>query len=104
MSKQEIQKAVCKAMENMPHKDAIRRIRLFGSHLHGDAKPDSDVDLLVDFEKDAGIGFFALYDIEEALKKALATEVDLVTPKALSEFFRDQVIAEAQVLYEKRPN
>lgn len=102
MSKQDIKKAVCKAMENMPHKDAIRRIRLFGSHLHGDAKADSDVDLLVDFEKDAGIGFFELFDIQDKLKKELKKEVDLVTPKALSEFFRDEVLAEAAPLYEKR--
>ena len=89
-------------METMPHKDAIRRIRLFGSHLHGDATPDSDVDLLVDFEKDAPIGYFELYDIQEAFKKELSTEVDLVTPKALSEFFRDEVFAEAASLYEKK--
>lgn len=102
MSKQDIKKAVCKAMENMPHKDAIRRIRLFGSHLHGDAKMDSDVDLLVDFEQDAGIGFFALYDIQEAFKKELGTEIDLVTSGALSKYFRDEVLAEALPLYEKK--
>ena len=102
MSKQEIQKTVCKAMENMPHKDAIRRVRLFGSHLHGDATANSDIDLLVDFEKDAGIGFFKLYDIQEAFKKELGTEIDLVTSRSLSKYFRDEVIAEALSLYEKK--
>lgn len=101
MSKDDIKRAVCKAMETMPHKEAIDRVRLFGSQLHGDANENSDVDLLVDFNRSSPIGFFALYDIEEKFKKELGTDVDIVTPNALSEFFRDKVMNEAQILYEK---
>ncbi|HLC49100.1 MAG TPA: nucleotidyltransferase domain-containing protein [Candidatus Andersenbacteria bacterium] len=102
MSNQDIKNAVCKAMKTMPHKDAIRRIRLFGSHLHNEATAKSDIDLLIDFDDKASIGFFALVDIQDAFKKELGKEVDVVTPRALSKYFRDEVLQEAQLLYEQK--
>ncbi len=101
MSRDDIKHAVCKAMETMPHKDAVRRIRLFGSHLHGDAKIDSDVDLLIDFDNKASVDLFELVDMQDALAKELKSKVDLVTPRALSKYFREQVVQEALPLYEK---
>lgn len=101
MSKDDIKRAVCRAVETMPHGKAIRRVRLFGSHLHGDAREDSDVDLLVDLDKSTPIGFFAFYDIIETFSQVLNKKVDVATPEGLSRHIRNQVFREAETLYER---
>ena len=73
----------------------VARLALFGSVLRGQARPDSDVDLLVQFspgEKTYG-RFFAL---SELLEKHLGRPVELVTTEALSPFIGPQILAEAQ--------
>jgi predicted nucleotidyltransferase len=77
----------------------IRRLSLFGSILRDDFQADSDVDVLVEFAPDhvAGLGFFT---IQKDLSKLLGREVDLHTPASLSKYFRDRVLAEAQVQYD----
>ena len=79
-------------------KHHIRRLALFGSALHGDATPDSDLDVLVEFEPEhvPGLAFFAM---EAELSELLGRKVDLNTPGFLSPHFRDQVLAEAEVRY-----
>ena len=68
--------------------------------MRDDFTSDSDVDVLVEFEPGTRVGFFKLYDLEQELSKMLgARKVDLNTPKALSKYFRDEVLAEAEVLY-----
>jgi predicted nucleotidyltransferase len=94
-----IREKIKKAVEKNPYKKDIRSISLFGSELHGTAKEGSDVDLLVEFMPGAKISFFKLDDIEESFEKELGRNVDLVTPRALSHFFRDKVLAEAEPLY-----
>ena len=80
----------------------IRKLAFFGSVLREDFSPDSDIDVLVEFEPDAGIGFFELYDIEQELSSLLGgRKVDLSTPKCLSKYFRDKVLSEAEVHYAK---
>ena len=80
-------------------RNRIRRLALFGSVLRDDFGPESDIDVLVEFEPDARVGlrFFAL---EEELADMLGRDVDLNTPGFLSAYFRDQVLAEAEVLYD----
>jgi predicted nucleotidyltransferase len=77
----------------------IRRLALFGSVLHGDVRPDSDVDVLVEFEpgRVPGLRFIA---IEDELSRLLGRKVDLNTPGFLSPHFRDRVLREAFLLYE----
>lgn len=99
MTKQDMQTAIREAVKNLPERERIQRISLFGSRLHGTEQPDSDIDLLIEFAKP--IGYFGLYDIEQALEKALGSRVDLVTPKAISKHFRYDVLREAQLLYEQ---
>jgi predicted nucleotidyltransferase len=79
-------------------KHHIRRLALFGSALHGDSAVDSDLDVLVEFEPDhvPGLAFFAM---EAELSELLGHKVDLNTPGFLSPYFRDQVLAEAEVRY-----
>ncbi|QXD14210.1 nucleotidyltransferase domain-containing protein [Rhodocaloribacter litoris] len=78
----------------------IIRLSLFGSVLHGTAGPDSDLDLLVEFDPDHVPGFIGLSAIEQALSEAVGRRVDLRTPKDLSPWFREAVRAEASVLYD----
>jgi len=77
----------------------IRRLSLFGSILRADFGPDSDIDVLVEFEpgRVPGFGFFG---IQEELAQMLGRKVDLNTPGFLSKYFRDEVMQEAQVLYD----
>jgi predicted nucleotidyltransferase len=80
-------------------RNRIRRLALFGSVLRDDFTPQSDVDVLVEFEANARVGlrFFAL---EEELAGILGRKVDLNTPGFLSKYFRDEVLAEAEVQYD----
>lgn len=101
MGKDDIKLGVCRAVKKMPQGRAIKRVRLFGSYLHGNATDKSDVDLLIDLDENVPVGLFALYDIIEAFSQVLGTEVDVVTPEGLSRYIREQVLREAETLYER---
>ena len=77
----------------------IRRLSLFGSVLRDDFGPDSDVDVLVEFEPDARVGLIRLAGIEAELSGILGRKADLRTPQELSRYFRDKVVASAEVQY-----
>ncbi|MBI3319578.1 MAG: nucleotidyltransferase family protein [Candidatus Omnitrophica bacterium] len=77
----------------------IRRLALFGSVLRGDFRPDSDVDVLVEFEPGATAGFLRLAAMQLELTEILGRRVDLRTPAELSRYFRDEVLREAEVQY-----
>jgi len=78
----------------------IKRLAIFGSALRDDFDQDSDIDVLVDFMPGHVPGFFRLFEIEEELSVLFGgRKVDLRTPEDLSRYFRDKVIAEAQVQY-----
>jgi len=82
------------------HRHHIRRLALFGSVLREDFSPESDVDVLVEFEPTRTVGLFELYDMEQELAAILGVRrVDLNTPACLSQYFRQQVLAEARVEY-----
>jgi predicted nucleotidyltransferase len=76
----------------------IRKLALFGSVLREDFKPESDIDVLVEFEQGCvpGLSFFSM---ERELSEILNHKVDLNTPQFLSPYFRDQVLAEAEAQY-----
>lgn len=76
----------------------IRRLALFGSVLREDFGPGSDVDVLVEFEPGhvPGLAFFGM---EAELSEILGHRVDLNTPQFLSRYFREEVLAEAEVQY-----
>ena len=74
----------------------IRRLALFGSEQRAEFGPESDIDVLVEFEPGHVPGFFGLFDLEEELS-ALAggRKVDLRTAQDISRYFRDEVLANA---------
>lgn len=87
------------------HREAVRRIveenharnaRVFGSVLHGDDTEGSDLDLLVDPTPQTTL--FDLARIQRCLQDVLGVPVDVLTPKALPEKFRDRVLAEATMV------
>ncbi len=81
-------------------RNRIHRLALFGSVLRDDFGPESDVDVLVEFEPDARVGFFELYDMEQEFGRLLGgRKVDLNTSKSLSKYFRDEVMQEAEEQY-----
>ncbi|PIU80322.1 MAG: nucleotidyltransferase [Candidatus Moranbacteria bacterium CG_4_9_14_3_um_filter_40_7] len=102
MSKRELKQKIKEAVEKDPLKDNIQRVSLFGSYVHGDFKEDSDVDVLIEFTPTAKVGFFKYFDIRENIEKHLQKKVDLLTPEALSKYFKDEVLKEAEIIYEKR--
>ena len=78
----------------------IRRLALFGSVLRESFRADSDVDVLVEFEPAARVGLLRLAGMEIELGEILGRKVDLNTPGFLSQYFRDKVLAEAEVQYD----
>ncbi len=78
----------------------IRKLSLFGSVLRDDFRPDSDIDVLVEFEPGTKIGY-RFIDIQDELSAILGRPVDLNTTGFLSRHFRQQVIEAAQVVYER---
>ena len=81
-------------------KHHIRKLSLFGSVLRDDFRPDSDVDVLVEFDPDHIPGLIRFAGMELELSAMLSgRKVDLNTPKFLSRYFRDEVLKEAEVQY-----
>lgn len=79
-------------------KHHIRKLSFFGSVLREDFGPQSDVDVLVEFEPGhvPGLAFFAM---ESELSEILGRKADLNTPQFLSPYFRDDIVAEAEAEY-----
>lgn len=78
----------------------VRRLSLFGSQSKGTARPDSDIDLLVEFEPAHTPGLLGIASMEIELSELMGgTKVDLRTAGDLSRYFRDAVVREAEVQY-----
>jgi predicted nucleotidyltransferase len=77
----------------------IRRLALFGSALRRDLRPDSDLDVLIEFETGTKVGL-RFVSIQDELSALFGRRVDLNTPGFLSPHFRDQVVSAAVALYE----
>jgi len=76
----------------------IRWLAVFGSALRDEFTPDSDVDVLVEFQTGCEPGF-AFFDMEAELSALVGRKVDLHTPNFLSRYFRDEVLEKAEVQY-----
>lgn len=78
----------------------IRRLSIFGSALRSDFRPDSDIDVLVEFEPERIPGLLGIARIERALSLLFdGRKVDLRTPEDLSRYFRHSVVEESEVQY-----
>ena len=79
-------------------KHGVERLRVFGSAARGEDRPDSDIDLLVDFT--VPVGFFELIELEEQLSAFFGRSVDLLTERGLSPYFRDSILSKTEVLFD----
>jgi predicted nucleotidyltransferase len=84
--------AVCRRFQ-------VERLAVFGSAARGEMRPDSDVDLLVEFRPEAEIGFIEYAGLMLALSELLGRKVDLVSRPALKPLLRDAILSEALPLY-----
>lgn len=85
-------------IEEFCRRNGIRRLALFGSVLRQDFTSDSDIDVLVEFEKGKSVGL-RFFEMERELSEILGRKVDLNTPGFLSPYFREEVLRNAEVLY-----
>jgi uncharacterized protein len=94
----QVRKVPTRLVEDFCRRHQIKKLAVFGSALRDDFRPESDLDILVEFQpgKVPGLAFFALQD---ELSKIFGRTVDLNTPNCLSPEFRSRVIAEAETLY-----
>ncbi|MFN7987582.1 MAG: nucleotidyltransferase family protein [Thermoanaerobaculia bacterium] len=86
-------------VEAFCRKHGLRRLSLFGSVLRDDFRPDSDVDVLVEFRQGVRAGYLTMAAMERELSALLGRTVDLRTPAELSRYFRDDVLQTAEVRY-----
>lgn len=84
------------------NRNHIRKLSLFGSVLTDRFDDESDIDMLVEFEPGSGPGLLGIAGMEIELSGMLGRKVDLRTPRDLSRYFRDKVVASAVLQYERR--
>jgi predicted nucleotidyltransferase len=77
----------------------VRELSLFGSVLRDDFQDASDVDVLVEFEPDARVGFFALARLQRELASLFGRHVDVVPKKGLNSAIRQSVLTTSEVIY-----
>ena len=102
MGKVEIKEKLTQALKVCPHREVIKSLAIFGSYAKGTAGAGSDLDVLIELLPKSEIGFFELFDIQESLQANVGIRIDLLTPQAISKYFRDEVLADAEYVYEKR--
>jgi predicted nucleotidyltransferase len=78
----------------------IRKLSLFGSAISDRMGPDSDIDLLVEFEEGHTPGLFSIIKMEMELAGLLGRKIDMRTPDDLSQYFRDEVMRNAKLQYQ----
>lgn len=86
-------------LESFCRTRGIKRLSIFGSALRSDFGPDSDVDVLIEFESGRIPGLLGVAGMELDLGEMFGRKVDLRTSEDLSRYFRQKVIDEAQVQY-----
>ena len=77
----------------------VTELSLFGSAVRGELRPDSDIDVMVEFDPAARIGITKFESLAEALEALAGRKIDLVTKRGLKPWVRTKVLREAQVLY-----
>ena len=81
-------------------KNCIQRLSFFGSVLRGDFRPDSDIDIIVEFMPGKTAGLLAMARMQRELSELFGgRSVDLRTPEELSRYFRDEVMKNAETCY-----
>jgi predicted nucleotidyltransferase len=91
--------AELKALERPLRERGLSALALFGSTVRGTARPDSDVDVLIDIEPDVRFSLVDLVSVKDFLEDRLGRTVDVVTRQGLDPAIRDRVIREARAVF-----
>ncbi len=94
MNKEDIFEKMTRILKNQ----GARKIAVFGSYVRGEAKPESDIDIIVEFSERKSL--FDLVGIEQEVSDALGIKVDLLTEKSISPYLIDRIKKEMVVIYE----
>ena len=89
-------------LEGFCRRNHISKLSLFGSVLRTDFRPDSDIDVLVEFESGKTPSLFDFVDLELELGKAVGRKIDLRTPNDIGRFMRPRILREASTQYVAR--
>ena len=81
----------------------IRRLSVFGSAIRDELRPESDIDLLVEYLPNAGVGYFGMARHMRELSEILGRTVDLCTRNGLKDYIRKEVDASARLVYVQEP-
>ncbi len=79
----------------------VRELSVFGSAVRGDFRPESDIDLIVEFEPDAKISLFDVVGLQQDFEGVLGRKVDLGEKHCIKRVIRDRVLAEAQLVFSR---
>ncbi len=82
---------------NILKKYGVKKIEIFGSYARGEAKPGSDIDIIVDFEETKSL--LDLVKIEQELEDALGVKVDLLTRASISPYLKEIIAKESKIVF-----
>lgn len=97
MIQEQIITKVREVIKSDPNKDYIKSIYLFGSYLHGNAKKNSDIDLM--FEMKKTMSLFQIGGIQYRLEQVLGHKVDFVPKNSIIKQLKDKIIPGAKKIY-----
>lgn len=86
-------------MADLCQRFGVPELALFGSAVRGQMRPDSDIDVMVEFGPAARIGILRLESLAEGLEALVGRKIDLVTKRGLKPWARPEVLREARVIY-----
>lgn len=87
------------ALADLCRSYSVKELSLFGSAARGEMDPDSDIDILVEFEPGVRVGLIRFESLAEELEALTGRKVDLVTKRGLKPWVRPQVLKDARVVY-----
>jgi uncharacterized protein len=93
MQRAEVLERIARHAEELRTQHGVAALSVFGSFARDEARPDSDIDLLVEFNRP--VGLFAFGRLQDRLSEILGRRVDLATPASLHRSLRDRILAEA---------
>ena len=91
-----------KELDKFCKKHKIKSLSLFGSAVRNELKPESDIDILIEFEPGNTPGLIGFMSIQQELTDRIGRQVDLRTLYDLSDHFRDKIVAETRTEYKKK--
>ena len=87
------------AISEVCHRYAVKELCLFGSSARNEMGPDSDIDLIVEFEQGARVGLIKFEQLAEELAALIGRKVDLVTRRGLKPWIRPAALKDARIIY-----